>query len=269
MSDIPERPDFSHFTAERVSHMEEITYLPALQLIEQSGILSASIPDGSLVVLDGAAGGGIVTAVLKEKLAEGKKEGGEKVKVVMGDVEEGMVELAKKRAVMEGWKNVEVKVVDGQAMDSRDAFFDYIFVNCGFQLFPNPDEGVKEAARLLKDGGLLAYSAWTSVAFFRLLRLADPSIPLPPFMSLPLVSTTEAPSYFAQYGLRDVHFEPVLVKKSFKSAEDAVGMVKKVMPDLFGDEERNRKIVERLREEDGDGELVLEWEGVTVTARKA
>jgi ubiquinone/menaquinone biosynthesis C-methylase UbiE len=90
--------------------MEQITSVPALALLKQTGIFTAAAEGKEVSLFDGISGAGIVAAVLKGELAKEKKEA--KVKIVLGDNDENMISLAKERIEQEGWKDVEAKVMD-------------------------------------------------------------------------------------------------------------------------------------------------------------
>lgn len=62
-----------------------------------------------LVVLDNACGTGLVSEQLLDILDESAKRG---MKLVCGDLSEGMVNYVKEKIEEKGWKNAEAKVVD-------------------------------------------------------------------------------------------------------------------------------------------------------------
>lgn len=105
-----ETPAFDTFGNDELAAMEAITGPPADQLLRLSGLLDAvaAQPDAELAVLENAAGAGILAAKLKAQLPEGAN-----VKVVAGDVERTMVDLATKRFEAAGLVNVRAQVIDG------------------------------------------------------------------------------------------------------------------------------------------------------------
>lgn len=62
-----------------------------------------------LVVLDNACGTGLVSEQLLDILDESAKGG---IKLICGDLSEGMVNCVKEKIEEKGWKNAEAKVVD-------------------------------------------------------------------------------------------------------------------------------------------------------------
>jgi 2-polyprenyl-3-methyl-5-hydroxy-6-metoxy-1,4-benzoquinol methylase len=87
---------------------ELVTGKFAQRLIDLSGISTANPAD--IKVLDNACGSGIVTA----RLLDGLGEKGKGLKVVCGDLQQGMVDYVQERAQEQGWAGVEVQVVDAQ-----------------------------------------------------------------------------------------------------------------------------------------------------------
>lgn len=62
-----------------------------------------------LVILDNACGTGLISEQLLDMLGESAEEG---MKLVCGDLSEGMVNYVKEKIAEKGWKNAEAKVVD-------------------------------------------------------------------------------------------------------------------------------------------------------------
>lgn len=87
---------------------------PTISPFARALILQAFQHDGDnirkpLVILDNACGTGLISEQLLDMLGESAKEG---MKLVCGDLSEGMVNYVKEKIEEKGWKNAEAKVVD-------------------------------------------------------------------------------------------------------------------------------------------------------------
>jgi SAM-dependent methyltransferase len=122
--------------------------------------------------LDVACGAGAATL---PALAEVRRQGAGQV--VACDFSPRMVELTQRAAGPE----VACEVQDGQALTYPDASFDAVVSNFGLFLFEDRAAGWREAARVLRPGGLLATSVWKGPADNPMLRLQTE----PVFRALP------------------------------------------------------------------------------------
>ncbi|GAA5911788.1 hypothetical protein JCM6882_003354 [Rhodosporidiobolus microsporus] len=259
MSTQSAAPNYSHFGDAEIQLMESITGPPAQQLIKQSGLLDDKRDD--LTIFDSAAGAGVVTAIVKAALPDAK--------IVMGDLEKKMVELATKRIAEQGWKQVEVKEANAQELPFADASFDYTLANFAFQLFPDPDKALSEAYRTLRPSGTLGYTAWNYVPFVALLARVDPSFTTPPPFSAPVAVRSKVPGALSAAGFSDIQVEDVKSPRKWPSADQFLEDMKWGMKGLFQDEQRNQKLLALIKEEQGAGEVEFTWEGIAVTAKKA
>jgi ubiquinone/menaquinone biosynthesis C-methylase UbiE len=81
--------------------------------------------------------------------------------VLATDFSAGMVALAEKTlGVLDAGDVVRWEVRDGQALGLEPASFDAVFSAFGIFLFPDRLAGWREAARVLKPGGLLGTAVW-------------------------------------------------------------------------------------------------------------
>ncbi|GAA5911790.1 hypothetical protein JCM6882_003355 [Rhodosporidiobolus microsporus] len=251
---------YSNFGPPPIRMMEIVTGPPAVRLLQQSGLLADE--RRGLAVLDLASGAGVMTSVIKAQRDD--------VNVVMSDVDAGVLELAKKRAEEGGWENVEIKEANALDLPFDAASFDYVFVNLGVQFFPDQAKALSEIHRVLRPASTLSYTAWLTVPFLTLLQRADPSFSPPLAFSSPLSTRASLASFLAAAGFAsEVHVEEVEVRYKWESAERFVEDMRKGMKGLFSDEERNKRMVGILKEENGEGEVEMVWEGLAVTARKA
>ena len=97
-------------------------------------------------VLDLASGTGDTTAALAGRMR----------RVISTDLSPVMVEAARRRAI----PGVEHRVLDMQALDLSDASVDAVVCRFGFMLVPDPALALREARRVLRPGGRLAFATW-------------------------------------------------------------------------------------------------------------
>tara|TARA_R110002072_G_scaffold1287_3_gene10431 strand:- start:746 stop:1567 length:822 start_codon:yes stop_codon:yes gene_type:complete len=123
--------------------MEQTTVLLARELIAQLELESAS------ALLEVGAGAGAAAQVAHEVLAADARH-------VVTDLSPEMVRRARAK-LPEG---VEVREADACALDFEDASFDRLLCNLNLMLVPDAEAALREAARVLKPGGLAAWSVW-------------------------------------------------------------------------------------------------------------
>jgi ubiquinone/menaquinone biosynthesis C-methylase UbiE len=104
------------------------------------------------VVLDVAAGTGEPGLTIASMLNGGK--------VILSDLAEDMLEIAKDNARQKGIKNIEIRACDVCELPFADNTFDAISCRFGFMFFPDMLLAAKEMARVLKPGGKIATSVW-------------------------------------------------------------------------------------------------------------
>ncbi len=104
------------------------------------------------VVLDVAAGTGEPGLTIASMLTNGK--------VVISDLAEDMLAIAKENAAKRGIKNVETVACDVCELPFPDNSFDAISCRFGFMFFPDMTLAAKEMARVLKPGGRIAAAVW-------------------------------------------------------------------------------------------------------------
>lgn len=115
-------------------------------------IIRLIIPKGADVVLDIAAGTGEPGLTIATMLNGGK--------VVITDLSEDMLEIARENAMKRGIKNIETRACDVCELPFADNTFDAISCRFGFMFFPDMLLAAKEMVRVLKPGGRIATSVW-------------------------------------------------------------------------------------------------------------
>ncbi|MEO6611875.1 MAG: class I SAM-dependent methyltransferase [Chitinophagaceae bacterium] len=115
-------------------------------------IIASIKPSGEQVILDIAAGTGEPGLTIASML-----EGG---KVVITDLAEDMLVIARDKAAARGVRNIETKACDVCELPFPDNSFDAISCRFGFMFFPDMQLAANEMARVLKPGGMIATSVW-------------------------------------------------------------------------------------------------------------
>lgn len=91
--------------------------------------------------------------------AELVQPGGE---VLLSDVAEPMLEVARTRAQELGSQNVSFRVIDAEWIDEPAASFDAVLCRWGYMFAADPEAALRETRRVLRVGGRVALAAWSS-----------------------------------------------------------------------------------------------------------
>ena len=113
-----------------------------------------AVADGGRV-LETACGTGISTRALRAALPGG-------VEIVATDLNEAMLEFA--GAKNGDLDNVRFQQADAADLPFEDSSFDALVCQFGLMFLPDKPAGMREALRVLKPGGLLAFNVWRSHA---------------------------------------------------------------------------------------------------------
>ena len=148
-------------------------YLGSLTMQTIGPMLDAVAGANGASLLDIACGPGYVAV-------EAKRRGWPSVGI---DFSEAMVTLARKLH-----PGIEFQVGDAEALGFDDATYDRAVMNFGILHLAQPDVAVREAYRILRAGGIFAFTAWAkpdeAVGFGVALRalgdFGDPKVQLPP-----------------------------------------------------------------------------------------
>ena len=109
-------------------------------------------PNGDDLILDIAAGTGEPGLTIASKLNGGK--------VVITDLADDMLQIAKEKAASRGITNIETRACDVSELPFADNSFDAISCRFGFMFFPDMQMAANEMYRVLKPGGKIATSVW-------------------------------------------------------------------------------------------------------------
>lgn len=104
------------------------------------------------LVLDVASGTGELGLTIATMLKGGM--------VVVTDLAEGMLDVARTSASRRAIKNLEFVACDVSALPFADNSFDLVSCRFGFMFFPDMSLAMKEMVRVLKPGGRIAAAVW-------------------------------------------------------------------------------------------------------------
>jgi ubiquinone/menaquinone biosynthesis C-methylase UbiE len=108
-------------------------------------------PEPGQTVLELAAGPGETGFLAAERV-------GPEGRLISTDLAPAMVEAARRGAQARGLGNVECRVMDAQRIELADASVDAVISRFGLMLVPDPAQSLREARRVLRPGGRLAYA---------------------------------------------------------------------------------------------------------------
>ncbi len=115
-------------------------------------IIASIKPAGNDIILDIAAGTGEPGLTIASMLSGGK--------VVITDLAEDMLVIAKENAASRGISNIETVACDVCELPFDDNSFDAVSCRFGFMFFPDMQLAANEIYRVLKPGGKFATSVW-------------------------------------------------------------------------------------------------------------
>ena len=105
-------------------------------------------------VLETAAGSGVVTRALAQRLAPDAS-------YVVTDLNQPMLDYAATRQKQDD--RITWRQADAQALPFEDAAFDLVCCQFGVMFFPDRPSAYREARRLLKPGGCFLFNAWDRI----------------------------------------------------------------------------------------------------------
>jgi SAM-dependent methyltransferase len=243
----------------------------------RSDLLDRLVPQPGEQILDLGTGPGEPAMTLSQAV-------GHKGHVTGVDLSEKMVSIARRVAEARGLTNIDFQVMDCASLTIPESRFDGATCSFGFQIFTDPEKAAREAHRVLKRGGRLCASVWSTgdkvpfldVLIAPMLEHAEPDetgyLPTPYEMGAP----GEMVAFLGAAGFVDATEERVQHSMVFDDPDAYLNVLLKATPighSLSEEEPRiqeeilrkTRANLERWRTPEG---LVLPAECVIVTARK-
>ena len=152
-------------------------FLPASEWL-----LDATKPAAGDAILEVAAGPGETGFAALERAGDGAR-------LISTDYAPTMVQAAERGAAARGLTNVDCRVMDAQALDLADDSVDVVISRLGLMLVPDPEKALREARRVLRPGGRLAYAVmgtpdrnqWMSLVMGSLLQAGHAPVGENPF----------------------------------------------------------------------------------------
>jgi ubiquinone/menaquinone biosynthesis C-methylase UbiE len=120
----------------------------AIDIAQRVAALSPS------VVLETAAGSGVVTRALAPRLAPGAR-------YTVTDLNQPMLDYALSRQAPD--TRIDWRQADAMALPFEDATFDLVCCQFGAMFFPDRTSGYREAMRVLKPGGHFLFNVWDRI----------------------------------------------------------------------------------------------------------
>ncbi|MEN2416005.1 class I SAM-dependent methyltransferase [Flavobacterium mesophilum] len=115
-------------------------------------IIRSINPKSTDYILDIASGTGEPGLTIAEKLSKGQ--------IILTDLADDMLKIARENAALRGIKNIETMTCDVSELPFLNNTFDAISCRFGFMFFPDMELAAKEMVRVLKPGGRIATAVW-------------------------------------------------------------------------------------------------------------
>jgi ubiquinone/menaquinone biosynthesis C-methylase UbiE len=204
---------------DRIAPGYDRTNTPTQMWLGNEGLKRAKLRSG-MRFLDVAAGSGALSIPAAKAGA----------KVLATDQSPVMLNLLDQRARKEGL-GIDMRVMDGHALELEDGSFDMAGSQFGVMLFPDMPKGIREMARVVKPGGrvlMIAYGNPHEIEFFGFfvgaIQSVRPDFTGPPMDPPPLPFQLQHPERMrdelAAAGLKDITVETITESTEFRCGKD-------------------------------------------------
>ena len=235
-------------------------------------------PQKNDTILDIASGTGEPGLTIASKLPGGK--------VMLTDLAEDMLKIAKENATNRGIDNIETRVCDVCELPFADNSFDAISCRFGFMFFPDMLMAAKEMVRVLKPGGKIATAVWNipekNFWVTAIMGTINKNMELPaPPPGAPGMFRCAKDGFiadlFLQAGLKNISQTEVAGKLNCKTAEAYWGMQTEVAAPIVAalnkaddeiKEKIKREVFEKLNHAYPDGNVVIDSSALIVFGEK-
>lgn len=159
---------------------------PARKLVEKALLVGSDL-SSPFKIFDSAAGTGMVI----ESILEDSSIDLTGATLLAGDISAEMISSVQAKIDKdEKWKNVTAKVIDAQDTKLASNSFTHVFINFGIGVFPKPIDALNECMRILRPGGVLAFTNYRSLEWITDAQAAIKLIPNAPDMVNPMTLMT-------------------------------------------------------------------------------
>lgn len=200
------------------------------------------------------------------------------------DAAGAMVDVCKKKVKEEGLKGTNYLVMRAEEICFPDKYFDRVICRFGVMLFDDPVKGLHEMVRVLKNGGRMTFSIWSSLDKieaaaipFKLLARQFPEDDQPPE---PKMASLGAPGILEKLlrdaGVRSYQIEPIILTYIFGDPEEFWQLViksgfskenyERLSQEKF--EAWHRALISGLRQHQEDHKVFLTNEAFMVVVEK-
>jgi ubiquinone/menaquinone biosynthesis C-methylase UbiE len=230
------------------------------------------------VVLDVAAGTGEPGLTIASIVKSGK--------VIMTDLADDMLVIARENVQKAGAKNIEFRVSDVCELPFPDNNFDAISCRMGFMFFPDMFLAAKEMVRVLKPGGRIAISVWTgpdkNFWFSGIMDILKQNmeLPTPPSGSPGMFRCAKdglMSDLFMQAGLKDISQTEIPTKLNCLTAENYWSFITEVagpvvsalsIADSATKEKIKSETFQLVNQKYADGKVSIDASAYVVSGRK-
>ncbi|KAF5542974.1 hypothetical protein FMEXI_7209 [Fusarium mexicanum] len=144
-----EYPEVEHMN----SQADKMMGKPARMLIAQAGLDRSTTTSFSL--LDHGCGTGLIASCPQEAIQPSVLS---QSRIVCADVNARFVDILLQRARRDQWINVDATVLDAQETGLSKHSFSHVTMNFAMHIIPDPTAVLRDTRRILRPGGLVAFS---------------------------------------------------------------------------------------------------------------